>query len=359
MKGSWIFLIFVFLGGIALTDANAQLKRSAIKRNNKAASNFKGQKGRFPKHKQYTTVGVSVNALNYFGDITPASNALSTDLSFTRPGISIWGSHRVGARYSVEAAYSWGTLSSSDFESADPNDDVAIYRYVRNLSFRNRINEFSAVFVVDYKENNSSYISRVQLTPYAFIGVSGFYHNPEAKVNENSSLPEAGQWVKLKPLGTEGQNRSDLYNTKSYSLFQFAIPFGIGVRYRINQILDASFQIGVRFTFTDYLDDVSGNYVDLGSFESDDLARELSDRSQELTSAKSNLPRDFTRIDQFTGSETYVGTDGQTYDVFRGYGSDNNPNNIRGNVADDDLFVYTQIRIAYIIGGSFTRAKYR
>jgi hypothetical protein len=247
MKGTWVFLILIFLGGISLSDANAQMKRGQIKRNNKAASNFKGQKGRFPKHKQYTTVGISVNSLNYFGDITPTSSALSTKLSFTRPGISIWGSHRVGTRYTVEAAYSWGTLASSDFESADPNDDVAIYRYIRNLSFRSRINELSAVFVVDYKENNSGYISRVQLTPYAFIGLAGFYHNPQAKVNENSSLPEAGQWVKLKPLGTEGQN-SSMYNLKSYSSFQFAIPFGIGVRYRINQILDASFQIGVRYT---------------------------------------------------------------------------------------------------------------
>lgn len=358
MKVSWIFLIILFLGGIALTDANAQLNRRKIKKNNKQASNFKGQKGRFPKNKQYTAVGISINALNYFGDITPASSALSTDISFTRPGFSIWGSHRIGKRYSVEAAYSWGTLSSSDFKSADPGDDVAVYRYIRNLSFRNRINELSALFVVDYKENNATYISRVQLTPYAFLGLAGFRHNPQAKVNEESSLADAGQWVNLRPLGTEGQN-SDQYNIKSYSLWQIAIPFGIGVRYRVNQILDASFQIGVRYTITDYLDDVSGNYVDLGAFQTDELARELSDRSQEATSARNNEPRDFTIIDQFTGDQTYIGSDGNTYDVYAGFGSDTHPSNIRGNSADDDLFIYTQIRIAYIIGGSFRRAKYR
>ena len=111
--------------------------------------------------------------------------------------------------------------------------------------------------------------------------------------------------------------------------------------------------------FFDYIDDVSGKYVDLGSFGSDELARELSDRSREPTSARKNEDRDFTIINQYTGNQTYVGSDGKTYDVFAGYGSDAHPSNIRGNAADNDLFVYTQIRIAYIIGGSFTRAKYR
>jgi hypothetical protein len=138
-----------------------------------------------------------------------------------------------------------------------------------------------------------------------------------------------------------------------------AIPFGIGVRYRVNQVLDASFQIGVRYIFFDYIDDVSGNYVDLGAFGSDELARELSDRSRELTSARKNEARNFSIIDQYTGNQTYIGSDGNTYDVYAGYGSDTHPSNIRGNVSDNDLFVYTQIRIAYIIGGSFTRAKYR
>jgi hypothetical protein len=50
---------------------------------------------------------------------------------------------------------------------------------------------------------------------------------------------------------------------KSYSKTSFAIPFGAGVRYRINRNLDASFEIGLRKTFTGYLDDVNGNYADL------------------------------------------------------------------------------------------------
>jgi len=345
-----VVLLMIFLGCLFISDSSwGQLNRRQMKKNNKNMSRFKGRKNSFTKQKQYLSAGFSINALNYFGDIAPLSSAVSTDISFTRPGVSLWGSYRFGPRYTVEGG--------SDYSAADPNDDQSVFRYIRNLSFRNRIHELSGVLIVDYYENNASYISRVRLTPYAFIGIAGFYHNPEAKVNENSSLPEAGQWIKLKPLGTEGQ-KSDLYDNKTYSSFQFTIPFGIGVRYRLNQLLDVSFQFSIRYLFFDYIDDISKKYVDLGALDTD-LARELSDRSQEATSAKSNGTRDFIRIDAFTSDETYVGVDNNTYDVFSGYGSDQNPNNIRGNVNNNDFLLYTQIRIGYIIGGSFRRAKYR
>ena len=85
--------------------------------------------------------------------------------------------------------------------------------------------------------------------PYVFGGVAGFHHSPQGK-------DASGNYVDLQALKTEGV---------SYSKFQFSIPFGAGVRYRINRQLDASFEIGFRKTFTGYLDDVSGNYADLAS----------------------------------------------------------------------------------------------
>ncbi len=357
MRKVWIsiFILFVFL--VSIQDSYAQINRRKVKKNNKNISKYKGTRAGFTKEKQYTKVGFSVNAMNYFGEVAPTSSFVSTDIKFTRPGFTIFGSHRIGPRYTVEAAFSWGTVSSSDFKSANPDDDQAVFRYVRNLSFRNRISELSTVFIADWFENNATYISRINLTPYAFAGLSVFHHDPQARVNEESSLPEAGSWVKLKPLGTEGQF-SEKYNLDTYSNWQISIPFGLGVRYRLNQVLDLSFQFGFRFLFFDYIDDISGNYVDLGELDSD-LARELSDRSQEPTSAKTNDPRDMNRVAQVTSDQTYVGADGRTYDVFAGYGSDTHPDNIRGNKNNNDLILYTQFRISYIIGGSFMRAKYR
>ena len=51
-----------------------------------------------------------------------------------------------------------------------------------------------------------------------------------------------GEWVDLEPLGTEGQY-SDFYDVDTYSKFGIAIPFGLGVRYKLNQNFDIEFEI--------------------------------------------------------------------------------------------------------------------
>ncbi|QSE98582.1 DUF6089 family protein [Fulvivirga lutea] len=322
--------------------------------------NFKGKKNYFTKDKKYNSIGITLNALNYFGDLSPNSNVGSTDIGFTRPGIGVDFSHRFGPRYTLRASFLYGTIRGDDFESAEKGDSEAKYRYARNLSFRNRIKELTVVAVFDLFKNEASYISRVQWTPYTYIGATIFHHNPQAYVADDSGLPEAGTWVDLQPLGTEGQN-ADLEPTDAnagiepYKLVQFAIPFGIGVRYRLNQVFDLSFEMGIRYTFTDYLDDVSQNYVDLGVFGDDDLARYLSDRSTNTSGAEGGSRN--IEAEGFN-TTTYQGRDGNNYTVVAGFGQEFRDNN-RGNKDNNDVYFVTSIRVAYIIGATFTRAKFR
>ena len=49
-----------------------------------------------------------------------------------------------------------------------------------------------------------------------------------------------------------------------YSLWQIAVPFGVGMRFRLSYMWDLKLEAGLRKTFTDYLDDVSGNYAPSG-----------------------------------------------------------------------------------------------
>ena len=188
-------------------------------------------------------------------------------------------------------------LKGADAESANANDlGNGIYRYQRNLSFRNRIKELSFVASFDLFENMATYISRVKWTPYGFVGIACFLHNPQAQAPatdlHGNPLPNAGEWLNLQDLGTEGQNatllESDVnHGIKSYKKFQAAIPFGIGARFRLNEMLDLSAELGFRYLFTDYIDDVSKNYVDLGVFGNDELAKAMSYRSNEV--ARSEL----------------------------------------------------------------------
>ncbi len=349
-----IFGLFIFLFGIN-ESAFAQIKKKQIRKNNKRMSSFKGKKNNFSKDKKYNSIGITLNALNYFGDLSPKSGALSTDIAFTRPGFGIDFAHRFGPRYTLKASFLYGTIKGDDFESADATDENARFRYVRNLQFRNRIKELTVVGVFDLFKNEASYISRVQFTPYAYIGITAFLHNPQAYLGEDSGLPEAGTWVDLEPLGTEGQY-STLDDTdvnsgiKPYKKMQLAIPFGIGGRYRLNQVFDLSVEFGIRYTFTDYLDDVSQNYVDPSKLNSD-LARYLADRSGEANAAVSGSPRNFEAINATAFDRNGDG-------IFDGFGTENQYN-IRGGKDDNDVYFVTTIRVAYIIGATFTRAKFR
>lgn len=364
MKRTSLFILTLIVGALLLSNvADAQINRKKIRKNNKRIANFKGRKTHFAKEKRYNWLALSLNTFNYFGDLAPLNKTASTDIGFTRPAVGVMFGHRFGPFYTLRASFTYGTLRGSDSESADPNDEGAVFRHVRNLEFRNRIKELTIVGVFDMFRNESTYISRVQWTPYAFTGITVFHHNPQARAPEfdlqGNPLAEAGEWVDLQPLGTEGQYAS-LEATDAnagiepYSKVQVAIPLGVGIRYRLNQVLDISFETSYRFLFTDYIDDVSQNYVDLGVFGDDELAKAMSYRSGELEGQTAN--DNVVAILSRDGS--YQGRDGQFYDVVRGYGSEF-PDNLRGGRDDNDMYFVTTIKVAYIIGATFRRAKFR
>ncbi len=369
MKKYINLLLAAFIVLCAGYAAEAQINRKTVKKNNKMMASFRGKKQGFAKQNRYNSLGVSLNAMNYFGDLSPRPQRISTDISFTRPAFGATFTHRFGPRYQVQAGFAYGTLRGDDFGSADPTDENARFRYVRNLHFRNRIKELSVVGVFDLFKNESTYISRVLFTPYVYAGIAVFHHNPEAVAPDfdlnGNPLPEAGTWVKLRPLGTEGQYSTfqdgDVNNgVKPYSLIQAAIPMGIGARFRLNEVMDLSVEWGFRYLFTDYIDDVSRNYVDLGILNSD-LARTMSYRSDEANAAFSGTNRNLsseTIGPIINNRSVYLGRDGNVYDVVNGFGSEFRDNK-RGNPSDRDIYMVTTVRLSYIIGATFHRAKYR
>lgn len=353
-------LLFILIFTLSQeAEAQDRRRKRQYRNQNSRISQFSGSKLAFANAKQYITLGASLNALNYFGDIAPKSSILSTDISFTRPGIGISSSVRLGSSLSVRAAFMYGRLSSNDYEVADPNDGEAIYRYARNLQFRNNIKELSIVGIYDIFSNPYSVIMRLNFTPYVFAGVAVFHHNPKGLVPSqailhagDTLLPEqAGEWVSLKELQTEGE---------SYSNFSFSIPVGAGVRFRVSQRLDLEAEVGYRFLFTDYLDDISGDYVDKSTLSSE-LAQIMSDRSLEPVEVVSGE----NRFDALVNSElintnnlpTYPNPNGEPFVHLRGYGQ---PGAKRGNPNDNDIFITTTIRAVIMIGPSpFKRSSLR
>ncbi len=356
-------VLFIFVA----EDADAQRRNKYQKRKakNRAISHYRGGRVSASRFRPYSFVGASVNALNYFGDLAPVNKAASTDISFTRPGFGLFYGHKFHHSMSYRVAFNYGRLTGDDITS-DPTTAGDAPRYMRNLSFRNDIKELSATLQIDFLPNYGGPQSRMLLNGYAFFGAAVFHHEPKALVPDfeyqsdvsgsapvATAVPQAGEWVKLRELGTEGQNFGQ---GVKYSPWQFAIPFGLGGEVFINQNLNIGLEVGVRKLFFDYIDDVSGNYVDLDLF-TDPLGRILSDRSLEATGAISGDTRDVSianpRIQNYGGQSYWVsGALGSGQSA-----SDGVPSK-RGNAGDKDVYFMTRIRVVYILGNS-GRAKYR
>lgn len=358
----WVVLVLLSAVLLLGNDANAQRRsKSYLKKKNKRIGSYKGGSIHFDKNKRYISLGGSVDALNYFGDLAPKSQMASTNISFTRPAFTIYGTYRYSPNLSLRASLGWGRIMGDDFDSADPYGQDSRFRYIRNLSFRNDIKEFAFVATWDLFGNHGTFLNRQGFTPYVFAGVAVFHHNPKGKVPEldklGNPLEQAGDWVALRPLGTEGQ-LSDHYDVKQYSVIQPSIPFGVGFRAKLQKRLDFEFEVGYRYLFTDYIDDVSGMFVDLGALDSE-LARTMSDRSREPVGIVNGEPRDFEAIESVVRLTTYTSEfDGQDYTVYGGYGQEH-PDNNRGMANDKDIYIVTSFKVSYIISGSFRRAKFR
>ena len=196
-----------------------------------------------------------IGVANYFGDLN--TNA---SFEFMGPSGGLFFRYNAGTRFSFKNGLNFGRVAYDDATSKFP------YQYVRNLSFRSDIYEFSSQVEFNFftYDRDKAHLS---FTPYLLIGISAFYFNPTAEYEGNNYA--------LQPLQTEGKN---------YSRFSVAIPLGGGFKYSFTPLWAIGIEGGYRKTFTDYLDDVSTVYPAPFSGNGDQsLAASLSDRSGEVT----------------------------------------------------------------------------
>lgn len=295
----------------------------------------------------YMTAGIQLGSMHYFGDLNPTNKYVSTKLSLTRPSLTLSLSRKFSDHFHLRADLTYGQIRGDDFEAADPNDERHKFRYARNLHFRNNILELAFIGIYDILGSHGRFNQRRMFTPYILAGAAVFNHNPQAK----TPIEQDNIWVDLQPLGTEGQQSGKTGYAKPYSLIQPAIIGGVGARWNITPFSSLSFELALRYTFFDHLDDVSGLYPDQGDLQSD-LARTLSTRGLETKAAISGS----TRAPNFNPAIDLRGSDGNTYTVLSGYGARQDK---RGEGGFNDIYVIAGFRFEIIINKSSRRPKFR
>ena len=162
-------------------------------------------------------------------------------------------------RISLRFQLMYNSVKGSDYKTGLPA------QVKRNLAFRSTVLEFGPVFEIDFftfRPGQSNPEEASFGTPYFLLGVNYMKMNPKAQYN--------GEWLELQPLMTEGQD-------KPYSLNQIVIPFGLGIKVNFSPNTVLAIEYGIRKTFTDYLDDVSGVYANPAELSS--LSADLADRT--------------------------------------------------------------------------------
>ncbi|MES2837340.1 MAG: hypothetical protein V4667_07445 [Bacteroidota bacterium] len=224
----------------------------------------------FAQRKKKFEATFGLGATNFYGELGGANQIgrdyfYDYDLKANRPVINLGLRYQTCEFAAVKTNLFYGLLKGSDQYTKEQ------YRNNRNLSFRSPVFEFSSQVEISFLKDKGKNFFKVPWVygkkvvkvkkgkrngvwdyyPYGFVGIGVFYFNPKAQYN--------GKWTALQPLGTEGQG---LNGTEKYKKIGLSIPYGVGLKYKVDNLITVSLDVGVRKTFTDYIDDVSGDYYD-------------------------------------------------------------------------------------------------
>ncbi|HEY6162861.1 MAG TPA: hypothetical protein VI112_16650 [Bacteroidia bacterium] len=217
---------------------------------------------RWKRYKYRYELSCALGATDFLGDLGGANRIGShgipsvrdLDYVLTRPVIA--GGCRFLTSYytSAKVNLSYGILRGDDKETMER------FRHNRNLNFKSPVLEISGQFEVNYsfeRGGHRYHIKRVKGRKnadnriYAFAGVGAFYFNPKGRyVN--------GAWYALRPFHTEGEGLVPGHN--NYNRISICFPIGIGGKYSLDRNWSIGMEFGLRYTLTDYIDDVSTVY---------------------------------------------------------------------------------------------------
>ena len=189
--------------------------------------------------------GVSsyIGELNVWRDIDKWSwremNQFNTD----------WGvlaRYNYNSRWSFRLDYTHGKVRASDAYAA--------WRPDAQLNFQTTINDISLMAEFNFLDYYTGHIQNT-VSPYIFAGVSGFLFSPHP-FTQNDDVDKTELLLTDKKSGI---TKSQTEGVVCYP-YSFSIPFGVGCKLSLTKHLAATVEWRMHYTFTDYLDDVSGVY---------------------------------------------------------------------------------------------------
>jgi len=205
---------------------------------------------------RYFSLSTGTGAVTYFGDLN-ATNKINARIKLSTLGIEARLLSQVSAR--IDGAYYM--MDGRDSRAPDGS-----FEQQRNLSFESKNFEGTFQLIYYIKPYRGDYFNRWQWDPYIGAGVGITTYNPSTVLN--------GEKYFLRDIETEPD--------KKYGTSTLIIPLTAGVKFRINDFANLIFELGYRYTTTDYLDDVSTIFPESNEFF---IVDQLANRRDEISVA--------------------------------------------------------------------------
>lgn len=224
--------------------------------------------------------GTTVGGANYVGDINSSFNSNMDNALWNQfeQSFDFYNTNfRIGLLVRYNLSPRWTISGQLNFTSV--NGDDKHYSNPRNLNFHSPLREFGLMCefnFFDYRTGSRQH----RVTPYIFAGLAGFYYNPKTEILD--PITNEIQSIELRGMNTEGQGLEGYDD--AYSRYCLSLPFGLGLKFSLSNYVCLGLEWGFRKTFTDYLDDISKNYVDHDVLINwaGELAASAADRTHEL-----------------------------------------------------------------------------
>lgn len=202
---------------------------------------------------RYFSAYIGTGRTGYFGDLSNRK-PLVKDLSHVNIGLEARLFTRLGARVQVTRY----KIEGSDVNSADSSATRQ-----RNLSFTSKNWEFVFQGVYYFHRYGGKYHNRKNYEPYIAAGYGITTYNPTTVLADVS--------YNLRDFQTEGV---------AYEKTAHVLPLNFGVKGKLNEFMNLTLDLGFRFAFTDYLDDVSGRFI---AHPEPSISGSLANRSNEIS----------------------------------------------------------------------------
>jgi hypothetical protein len=319
------------------------------------------------------TIGISIGpswALTDLGGAPKISSPLLRDVDFpaTKFGASLFYRYNFNEWVSVRANLLYGMLHADDAHvgatapSATTSASDSYFRRARNFDFKSHLVQLTVMGEVNLKKYDPHAYGKgekLRWAPYVGGGLGFFWFNPYTKTFSTTNLISnintvkagnprlstlvnftpaeinaleqyEGTKIKLRKLRTEGQD-------KAYSAIQFNLSALLGIKFNLTDRITLAVEGWYHQTFTDYLDDVGGNYPDLAVYNTmSPLQRAMSVRYFETANIEDGATYSY-------GKGSIWGREGAPINSGHERGDNNNGGDAKGS---NDQFFSFQVSLA-------------